>query len=193
MKLRISWQVYPIRALLHRWELRHNYVVDKAILPLLSNLSFLRYAIPTHHLFSWLVLTPYQASFADYTRFRRFIFFTTMTMSKRVPSCSGNSCFWGEESRWTAHHRGEIETRLKFLKKKKERRNWELNLMEIHLLFFDRVKLAFRMNFSSERKIGENVGGENYYRIDFRIFATTFRWNSLIEYFPFVSERRFSD
>lgn len=60
-------------------------------------------------------------------------------------------------------------------KKKKERKNWELNLMEIHLLFFDRVKLVFRMNFSSERKIGENVGGENYYRIDFRIFATTFR------------------
>lgn len=34
---------------------------------------------------------------------------------------------------------------------------------------------VFRMNFSSERKIGENVGGENYYRIDFRIFATMFR------------------
>lgn len=166
MKLRISWQVYPIRALLHRWELRHNYVVDKAILPLLSNLSFLRYAIPTHHLFSWLVLTPYQASFADYTRFRRFIFFTTMTMSKRVPSCSGNSCFWGEESRWTAHHRGEIETRLKFLKKKREE---ELGIKfdGNSFIILRPSETSVRMNFSSERKIGENVGGENYYRIDF--------------------------
>lgn len=65
--------------------------------------------------------------------------------------------------------------KIEICEKKKERRNWELNLMEIHLLFFDRVKLMFRMNFSSERKIGENVEGENYYRIDFRIFATTFR------------------
>ena len=42
MKLRISWQVYPIPELPHRWELRHNYVVDKAILPLFLFPSFSR-------------------------------------------------------------------------------------------------------------------------------------------------------